>query len=152
MCTKPCLSSHFFSSMLARNSTCSKSLISPLATPVGSIKVCRGWEQWFFMIWDLFQLGILTVCSSAINGLWKKKRLHVYLSLSDLENVTYRRGKTETEREKVARQVLKLEQPHVERQLNFHFTEGKVNHLDIFVPLQREIISEQLLIDNKAHL
>ncbi len=47
--------------------------------------------------------------------------------------------------------MLKLEQPHVERQLNFHFTEGKVNHLDIFVPMQREIISEQLLIDNAAH-
>ncbi len=56
------------------------------------------------------------------------------------------------EREKVARQrgAKIRKQPHVERQLNFHFTEGKVNHLDIFAPMQREIISEQLLIDNAA--
>jgi len=38
MCTKPCLSPHFLSSMLAKNSTCSKSLISPwqhLWAPLG---------------------------------------------------------------------------------------------------------------------
>jgi len=78
----------------------------------------------------------------------------VYLSLSDTQNVKFRREKMEREREKdrERQRGAKIRTPHVERQLNFHFTEEKVNHLDIFVPLQREIILQHLLIDNQAHL
>lgn len=78
-----------------------------------------------------------------------------YLSVSDIESECHiqKQKDGDREREKVARQRgAKIRPASCWEAVESYFTEGKVKHLDIFVPLQREIISEQLLIDNVAHL